>query len=453
MKSINTSISFDKSEIKSISDAFLAMLEKKGLKIDQNPWDEAIKYISGYQNTNNNYAIQIGICDNNYCPGTFTLDKISKKSKFLEKPIDFNEWIIGAICDEIEVIKKKYPDFYNPSIVRETIAKVIKVLEINFIDNTPLKNHIYYQEYSDIVRRFILLFLIKNPDQELDVYPHLTRERREFIFEVVEYLEKKNLDVGDWVRISISAGLLGIDEKPVHAATSAIDTRMAIVLPSSNSYDKSDIERVARDLLKGAYSECRIDAVEKMLQVIGTNPNIELQMVSFPDDYLETIVLLKAYEKIMDQYPNLTIFCVPRSKMCGNDATYNDILEFLEKMPNLKSNRRFFPIQNGPIIGGVNLIKLDEKILDLIKESDFLDVRGARNYEMMQGIKKEAFFGFMVCREISESVVGLSAHDLPFVYVHQSPGEKSFEGFTERHNRIENGKMMAFKTVKDINNS
>lgn len=449
MKSINNNIHYNTPRIADISDSFFDILNKNSVANNSNSWKEAISYIVGYQNTDHNYAIKIGLCDENYHPGTFTLDKISKESKFLEKPVDFNEWIIHAICDEIDIIKCIYPDFYNPIMGKEIIAKIIHSLEINFNDTPPLKNQIFYQEYSDIIRRFILLFLLNNPDIELDVYPHLTRKRCEFIFEVVNHLDSINLNLEDWVRISIAAGLLGIDEKPVHAATSSIDIRTAIKLPADKLYDKTDIERVSSDLINAANSECRIDAVDELFRLIGADPNKELFMVSFPDDYLETIVLLKAYEKILNKYLNLEIFCIPRSKMCGNDATYNDIQEFLIKMPDLCKNKRFHLIPNGPIIGGVNLMKLNEKILDIVKEADFLDVRGARNYEMMQGINKEAFFGFMVCREISESVVGLCAADLPFVYIHQLPGEKSFEGFTERDKRIENGKMLALKTVKD----
>jgi hypothetical protein len=38
---------------------------------------------------------------------------------------------------------------------------------------------------------------------------------------------------------------------------------------------------------------------------------------------------------------------------------------------------------------------------------------------------------------------------MPFVYIHQNAKEKSFKGFIERNNRIENGKMLAIRTVNN----
>lgn len=135
---------------------------------------------------------------------------------------------------------------------------------------------------------------------------------------------------------------------------------------------------------------------------------------------------------------------------CGNDATYDSIRDFLErKFHFLRNESRFHVSKKGPKVGGVNLLKLDPEVMDLIEKADALDVRGARSYEMMQGVNKETFFGFMVCRGFSESVTGLPAKRSPFIYLHQGPGEYSFKGFKARHKRRVNGMMLAELTAND----
>jgi len=416
---------------------------------DDISWYEAVNTILGFQNAEHDYAIRIGLCDSDYTPGTFTINEISNTCRFLECPINFEEWISKAIDDEIELIKKYYPSFYDPEVVRDISPKIISILNRNSKNCTSLKNRIWYQEYPDIIRRLILYLLIDNPEQDLDIYPHLKNERSELIFDVLDLLEERNLELLDWLHLSIAAGLLGIDEKTVHAATSTIDTHIAICLPHSMGYTKFDVERIANDLSNAAQSKYRIDASNTFFQILDLNCSADFCIVSLVDDYLETIVLLKYYQKLLEKYPKIKIFCVPKSTVCGNDATYEDVLNILKRIPALKNNNRFYVVPNGPNIGGCNLLKLNKDVLHLLNRSQLLDVRGARNYEMLQGINKETFFGFMVCREISESVTGLSADKLPFIYLHQPAKQKTFDKFKERYKRIENGKMIALKTVMD----
>lgn len=430
-------------------DTKLAVSHTEYSDVDDKNWCKAADVILGFQNEEHDYAIKMGLCDDSYTPGTFTIGEISENSKFLECPVSFRKWMSGAISDEIELITEYYPHFYDSEVSQSIIPEIIAALEHNPGRCPPLKTRIWYQEYPDIVRRLILSRTINNPEQELDIYPHLKNQRSGLIFEVLDYLDEQHLSLSDWLHISISAGILGVDEKTVHAATSAIDTRMAISLPPSSNYARADIERVSHELLRTANSKCRIDATSTFFDIMELNQSKDFNLVCLTDDYLETIVLLKYYQKLLEKYPKLIIYCVAKSLACGNDATYHDVKEFLQKMPDLKTSERFFLVPNGPVLGGCNLLKMDKNVLDLINKSHLLDVRGARNFEMIQGINKETFFGFMVCREISESVTGLLAERLPLVYIHQPAGKKPFDGFRDRYKRIENGKMIALKSVKD----
>jgi len=159
--------------------------------------------------------------------------------------------------------------------------------------------------------------------------------------------------------------------------------------------------------------------------------------------------LLKFYNELLGEFPHIEIDCVPRSIRCGNDATWQDVEEFLDHFPNLKKSPRFRVHKAGPKLGTVNLLKLDHNIMDLLEITDIVDARGARNFEMMQGINRDAYFSFMVCREFSEAVTGLFAEDTPLIFLRQPAGEKSFEGFRQRSERKENGRMLCKVIVVD----
>jgi len=413
-------------------------------------WDMIRNIILGYQNEDHQMAYSLGICNQDYKPGTFTLGSIGLSAEYLQQPITFEEWIEKVLQEELELIEKTYPSLFQRESARDIFKTVKATLNLRPIGGTSLKDEIWYQEYSDILRRLIMTLLASNPDFDLDLYPNLTKDRKDFMFKVLEWLEKfKRPNLKDWLHLSVAAGLLGIDEKPAHAATSLINPVKGIPLNKPEEDEDVAVQRVASELWEAAKSPCRIDATNVFFHTLEMNARYGFKIVSFPDDYLETIVLLKFYEKLLEHFPELEIDFIPRSVRCSNDATYNDVKEFLERFEILRKESRFRLVTKGPKIGGVNLLKLHEDVMKLIKKASILDVRGARNYEMMQGVNKEAYFGFMVCREISESITGLPAEKCPFIYLRQLPGERSFKGFTLRHKRRKNGKMFAEVTVND----
>jgi hypothetical protein len=428
-------------------------LETKCCMYPCNRWDEVREIILGYQNNNKSQlAYSLGICNTDYKPGTFTLNDINSDAEFLQTPVTFDEWLDKVFKDELDVIKKSEINMVNFEPEDVLFQKIKTVLEIQPQGKPSLKKEIWIQEYSDIIRRLIMTFVTGNPDFDIKALSNLTVERKDFMLKVIDRIEKhERPTTKDWLKLSVAAGLLGINEKPIHAATSNINYIKGIVLNDSTKDETMEINRVSDELWKVAHTRCRIDASDLFIDMIKNDYSPHYTIISFPDDYLETIILLKYYNELINNH-KITIKCIPRSVKCGNDATYDDIKDLLQHFPNLKDSGRFIVLDNGPRIGGVNLLKLSPEIMNAIVDASIIDVRGARNYEMMQGLNKDAFFGFMVCREISESVTGFIADECPFIYIHQKPGEYSFEGFTLRHNRIENGYMFAKVTVKDNQN-
>ena len=434
-----------------VHDPLIHCLETSCCRNRSNCLDMIHHTILGYQNKDPTMVYRFEICNKDYKPGTFTLDSITPDADFLESPMTFDEWIENTLEDDLEIIEKAYPTLFQHESKHNITQKVKKALNIRPIgEDISLKHKIWYQENSDIIRRLIMTILASSPDFSLDIYPNLTNNRQAFIFKVVNWLKKfKNPGLKDWLHLSVAAGLLGIDEKPFHAATSSINPVKSIILNRPKEDEEIEIQRVGNEIWKAAKSPCRIDATNIFFHTLEMSSHCGFRIVSFPDDYLETIILLKFYEELLKHFHNIEIDCIPRSTRCSNDATYDDIQEFLEKFPYLKNDTRFCLIENGPKVGGINLLKLHPNVIKLIEKASLLDIRGARSYEMMQGVNKEAYFGFMVCREFSESVIGLPAEDRPFVYLRQSPQEHSFKGFTLRHDRQQNGKMFAKVTAMD----
>jgi 2-polyprenyl-3-methyl-5-hydroxy-6-metoxy-1,4-benzoquinol methylase/uncharacterized protein with ATP-grasp and redox domains len=410
--------------------------------------DEARLCILGYQNQSPILAYKKGLCQPDYEPGTFTLAEISPDAQFLKTSMSFIEWAEKTLTQEVDYLSMREPVLFKNKSTSEAKEMVKKILNMHTSLGRTLHQEIWFQEYSDILRRIVLMVTINNPDYEIDLYPNLTYKRKKIAFDLLAQLEdKKHPNLQEWLYISIAAGLLGVDEKTNHAATSEIVRTHVISLEE----DRQDlaVKSISEKLWQIANTKVRVDATNIFLETLRNSSWRTFRIVSFPDDYLETIFLLKFYNELLGEFPHVEIDCVPRSIRCGNDATWHDVEEFLDQFPNLKKSSRFRVHKMGPKLGTVNLLKLDHNIMDLLEVTDIVDSRGARNFEMMQGINRDAYFSFMVCREFSEAVTGLFAEDTPLVFLRQPAGEKSFEGFRQRSERMVNGRMLCKVTVVD----
>ena len=406
--------------------------------------------ILGYQQFDVSLAYKRNLCTQCYEPGTFTLAEIDCDPLFIKNGLDFHKWFNKIFFEEIELIKKQDQQLFNNKLkIEEIKKKVINILELKLVDGKNLKHHIWFQEYSDVIRRIIFSVIVSDPDYEIELYPSLTHESKKIALDSISYIDKTRVTVSDWLKISIAAGLLGIEKKSVHSATSNINRDIGIQLNKPSEKYENSIIRISNQLIAASLTKTRIDASEWIFNFFKSSEGVLLKIVSFPDDYIETIFLFKYYNELINKYKNIEIDLVPKSIKCGNDTTYDDAIDFLHFFPLLKSSNRFRIHKNGPKLATVNLCKLHPSIIDLIEQADLIDIRGARNYETMQGIKKEAFFGFMVSREFSESVIGLKSKHIPLIYIRQMPGEKSFKGFRMRHQRIVDGISLCTVTAND----
>ena len=432
-------------------------LAKSCCQLGDNCWACIQDSILGYQNFNRGEkAVSLyRLVERNFSPGLFTLSEINRSARFITPQTDYDNWLRNAVDEEMRLIKTNKPDLVNDVNFREIFDEVKSIFNLKTSSGKALYELTCYQEYSDILHRIIMTLLTNNPDYEVELYSNLTIDRTSLIQNVIRLLEKdRSLGLRDWLHLSIAAGLLGIDCKTVNAATSAFDKTVGISLGHARGDQAGEVERIARELVSAARTPQRIDASDFFFHLLNTNSIYPLKIVSFPDDYIESLFLLKFYELLINKYKMVSVDFIPKSVPCSNDITYDHVMAVISAFRGLQNNPRFRVVKDGPKTGGVNILKLSEEVWRRIADAFIIDVRGARNYEMMQGLKKQMFFGFMVCRDFSVAISGLSPRERPLVFIRHLQGERSFDGFKQRYLRKNpDGYMLARKTIVDKKDS
>ena len=375
-----------------------------------------------------------------YTPGTFLIRDRESSPLFLNSAdgnLGLRQWVTKVIKEDLG----HFISFLSIASRKFTIDDMIdSILELLFIekgDTLPLIDRVWNQEYSDIFRRIELYLLTGDIDYQLNIYQHVN----DFADEVVQHLIYKfqkeyGATLLDWCKLSVVAGLVGLNEKSSIDATSSFYRACEIPLFINDSIE-SNIGFIYRKLQDILRIEHRIDSSEIFVDKL-LNSKSPIAICIFPDDYIETIFLLKFYDELLLRNDNIHAILIPKSKRCGNDATFDDVMNMLswKTFPNLvrlAAEGRFIVRNDGPAIGGLNILKLKSELLLALQSMDILDIRGCRAFEMAQGIKKETYFSFNIIREISESITGIDGESYQMAFFHQFPGEYCFKGFRERH--------------------
>jgi hypothetical protein len=378
-----------------------------------------------------------------YAPGTFMIGEIKGLPDFFPvgAKLGYERWVRQEIRNDIQGIKAALAREADPRLplneaaLQDIEQEVVEILDYELRDGTQLCDLIPLQEYTDVFRRIILLLLTGDPDVEVNTYEGLNRIGYELVLRILSEIGEQSLF--DLLKISIASGLLGLNLKTSASATSKIYRRNIIPIQMGMSLDEQ-IGRIKRQLVEKATGEMAIDYwLEYERDILKSHGRA---IVFFTDDYIETIFDLKFIETQLHHNETLVVHLIPRFIRYGNDACYADVMRLLEEpifeeTRSLYRDGRLRVCGNGPRSGTVNGLSISQQVADILKMSDCVVVKGARSYEMLQGIQKVAYFGFAVCREISESVTGVDAEQGKLVFIRHTPGARSFAGFRNRRNR------------------
>lgn len=398
---------------------------------------EVFRLILGFPKDPAMQADVIEIFGKEYFPGTFTIGEVRQNPDFLSRDmsIGYEPWVRGEIQRDLDAMKRMRP--LDAGTTRDIIVQddVLELLSHRFENGQCLCDMIALQEYTDIFRRMILALLWGETECEINTYKEVNEMGGAIALTIVAELEKWSLP--ELFKISLAAGLIGLNFKTSASATSPIHKSGIIPFNLCKSPGEQ-VDEVFHRLCKKAEERMAIDYWEDYEKRVLCNQSKTL--VVFTDDYIETIFDLKLVERQLDRNPNLRVCLVPRAQRYGNDASYEDVMLLLDKpvfrdLQLYIKRGRLEVCPDGPRLGTVNGLKISQNLANRLKQCDAILVKGARAFEMLQGIRMHAYFGFAVCREISEVVTGIDAETGALVFIRQQPDQHAFSGFRDRRMR------------------
>lgn len=396
-------------------------------------------------------------------PESFTIGEREKEPQYLDlSERDFQDWCNNIIKDQLlRMAESEELSFYDMRSVIAIIKKnLITFLNFNYKNNN-LKNVIWNQEFIDVLDKIIIFSFYGNLNTTYSTHKKYRDISREIIPLIIKRINDNNLELKDYLKLSIISGISGLDLKGSNAASSKISQ---IGIPMAPYYDKNPMKSAELyycNLMSKLNSPTPIFEWDHFLNQIKSN---NAKIVWFTDDYIETYFDLLFINKLLSYYDNIYVSIVPKRGVYGNDASYLDVLEILKLCQNdyntihklLRCDERFNLSKFGPSMGAVNIKKLSNQVVDLIDKSDLIMIKGCRAHEMVQGgLNKITYNMYVVAREFSESVTGFDSREMPLLFFHLPPGSYSFKGFKYRYMRKESfrdGKKVFLSklTLKDI---
>ncbi|MFA5100676.1 MAG: ARMT1-like domain-containing protein, partial [Candidatus Omnitrophota bacterium] len=427
----------------------------------------------------------------------FTVGERANKPLFLPEAerLPLRDWVASAVKGEMAKLKGAglvYPSC-EEMILNQYGARVSDLaflaLYLRAENDQRLMDLIPNHAFQDYLLRIMSLFIHGSPYLCFDLNP-LAHPERAFNVKIGKVVSSilprlKRLSLKEALSYSLAAGALGLDLKSAISAASLLSDEGFIKFSSGAESHRQRVNRMYLQLKERAQRPWAIDFWPEFEREIvrSAEPCI---LVCLHDDYAETMFDLLFLQKLLKLNPALTVVSMPRAYQYGNDASYEDVVEAINmscledlasrwpwlgaltdlqrkiasarviklpsrplspkpdflKTPVFRSLRRYIKEgrfillpEIGPTAGVVEPLKLSQEALDWIMKSKALFVKGARSYEMMQGIKKVAYFGYMVCREFSEAVTGIDSAKGYSVFIKQEAGVPSFRGFKQRHTR------------------
>lgn len=384
-----------------------------------------------------------------YIPGTFMLAERKNSPAFLrDEPEDnYENWIRAMVRSHIEALlrAKILPSPMDTGILGSVEDVVRTVLDAPLESGMTLCESVTNQQVTDIVWRILKTLLTGDPYASYHVFREFNQLGRKYAVEILRR-ERPN-DPILVLRRSVVTGALGVDIKAQYTAAGPSPLVSAAVIRLSADQGKIAFESVQREIESRTTKAFAIDFCDDFHRDVLTKPG-PVSLVFFSDDYIETIFDLWAIQTWLSHKHDLNVTIVPKWGHHANDASFNDVVSLLNEplFDGLRARKgiRFCIASNGPVGSGINAYELSLHILEVLASADVVLFKGARSYEMMQGIRKTAYFAFNVLHSYTETLTGLDATQCPAVILRQEVGVASFDDFrfrAQRKRTLSNGRM------------
>jgi uncharacterized protein with ATP-grasp and redox domains len=375
-----------------------------------------------------------------YVPGTFMLAERKESPAFLryDDEENYENWIRAMTRSHMEALlrAKFVRSSMNIGFLRAIEDAILTVLDASLESGLTLCESMTNQQATDIVWRILKTLLTGNPYASYHVFREFNDLGHTYAMEILKR-ESPNDPILAF-RHSIVAGALGIDIKAEYTAAGPSPLVDAAIIRLSTDQGKRTPDDLQREIDLRVAKTFGIDCCDDFPRDVLAKPG-QVSLLFFTDDYIETVFDLWAIQTLLCSKHDLKVTIVPKWGQHANDASFDDIETLLNEplfdCLNAVRSVRFHVAPNGPAGSGINAYELSPSILEALVSADVVVFKGARAYEMLQGIRKTVYFGFNVLHTYTETLTGLNATEGPSVLLRQETGVPSFDGFRARAQR------------------
>ena len=375
-----------------------------------------------------------------YEPGLFRINERLPDTPFLkdEEIRDYREW--ASCIARAHLLSLWGYMGKEKSMQKESellIKALLAVLEMPY-RGTPLSASHTNQEADSLISQVIRLLVFNDPHFNMPIQRDLNNSARQIVTPILDCFDCLSLDKM-W-KVSIDAGLIGAEIKETSSGGRALHRSLNRAIPLRTDSGPATPQSVLHALMRRCSEPLGIDfRQEYFAEVLAKR--MPRSLVWFTDDYIETMFDLKLIESQMRINPGLSVSVIPRDGSHGQDASFEDVMELLAEersfaeLDNLQRPGRLHLCSNGPRTSCIDGRKLSEELATHVVNADVVVVKGARSYEMLQGLKKRTYFCLSGSCSFTESLTGLDMDLAQGIMLRQDPGVLTYADFRAQSTR------------------
>jgi 2-phospho-L-lactate transferase/gluconeogenesis factor (CofD/UPF0052 family) len=181
-------------------------------------------------------------------------------------------------------------------------------------------------------------------------------------------------------------------------------------------------------------------------QWVPCSPSRALSMGYLTDNNGQLVASLKCVEAFLRRCPSLTITVIPKNGQFGNDASWQDVEEFLSEdkasvapvfseLRGLRTEGRWILCHNGPTSEGLDPGSLSRELCFYLHKADVIFAEG-RAYAQIRGWRKPTYLIFPVKGRVAEASHGVLGGRNVFAFVRIGRGVFHFSHLNQLPGRV-----------------
>lgn len=383
--------------------------------------------------------------DDGYVPGLFWICERVASADFLwdENIQDYGEWVRHVTRAALRslTVRDGSSGPFTPltyRMVEFLVNSVLAALDLPCQGRTLAACHTN-QQADALIWRIIKLFLFGDPETDLPTQQEFNELAREAISPILNWLADRSID--EMWRIAIDAGLIGVDLKESFLGTHITGPgSMSRAIPLKVGSGITSAHEILDELMRRSTEPLGIDfRPEYADEVLASAEPRSVAWLT--DDYIETAFDLKLIEAQMRMKSDLFFTVIPRDGSHRQDASYEDVMTLLSgemsfaSLRDLHRSGRLHVCPAGPRTSSIDGRMFSEEAANHLAAAHVVVIKGARSYEMLQGLKKPTYYCLSGNHSFTESLTGLDMSLAQGILLRQDPGVLTYADFRARATR------------------